>query len=237
MGRELHPSLIRVYDCSGEAKIAFVDETYTALRDEGKSFYALTATLYRRDELSTLREDLIEIVDDFFGTSRPYWHTTEALRTSSGRKKYTELLEYLSENEDISFVTCQTAIDPNVPVQTNSKKRTSPEEFARRECLKQAFKRFLNHDPDLQGVVFEKRQSNEENDRDRAFLKALRRRGEIPNLQRAWVSPYDEIALWVPDIVGMAYRHKRVFPSTSLGACFDRYLAGSTLVYEFDPQI
>lgn len=239
MYKNLHPSLVRVYSCPNEGKIAYFDETYIALKDDAdKAFYAMTASIYRKDELEALRNDLIEIVGDFFEKPRPYWHTTEALHREGGWKKYEELLNYFSHWRDPSFVTCQTTIERKPDdEQTHLKKELTPEENARRECLKQIFKQFLSKEPDLLGLVFEKRQSQEEDDRDKSFLKALRREVEIPD-KRAWVSPYDEVALWVPDIVGMAYRHKLVRPSTTSGGHFDRYLAASTSVYEFkNPEI
>lgn len=236
MGKDPHPSLVRVYNCSDDAQIAYFDETYNGEKDgEGNSFYAVTASIYRKSELEDLREDLIDIVDNFFDKPRPYWHSTEAIQTEEGREKYTELLTYLSEHGDVSFITCQTSIKPRVDEQETSKKVVGPEEDARRECIKKVFEKFLNQAPDLKGLVFEKRREEKDNDRDKSFLKSLAKEGKIPQLERAWVSPYDEVALWVPDIVGLAYRHKRLTPSTPLGSYFDNLLSESVRVYEFDP--
>lgn len=231
-----HPSLVRVYNCPDNAQIAYFDETYIGAKDgEGNSFYAVTASIYRRDELEALREDLIGIVDNFFSKPRPYWHSTEAIRTEEGREKYTDLLAYLSENSDVSFITCQTSIELRTDKQEDSKKTVGPEEDARRECIKKVFEKFLNQEPNLKGLVFEKRREQRDNDRDKSFLKSLAKEGKIPRLERAWVSPYDEVALWVPDIAGLAYRHKRLMSSTLLGSHFDNFLSKNARVYEFDP--
>lgn len=234
VNRPLHPSLVRIYNCPDDGKIAYFDETYIALNeDSSKAFYAMTASIYRKGELETLRKDLIEIVGDLFRKSHPYWHTTEALQLEGGAEKYRELLNYFSQYGDPFFVTCQTTIErKSKGNQTHSRKELSSEENARRECIKQMFQHFLSKEPSLLGLVFERRQTQEENDRDKSFLKALKNEVKIPD-KRAWVSPYDEIALWVPDIVGMAYRHKRVQPSKTSGGHFDHYLAANASVYEF----
>lgn len=235
MDRNLHPSLVRVYACPDEAYIAYFDETYTGVNEKGRSFYAVTVSIYRKEELEDLRADLIDIVDNLFNKGRPYWHTTEAIKTEEGKAKYEELLDYLSGNRDVSFITCQTSIRPRSDKQESSKKIAGPEENARRECFKELFGQFLNETANLQGLVFERRKRHEDNDRDKSFFNALKRGGHVPDLSRAWVSPYDEVALWIPDIVGMAYRHRLVMPSDPLGSHFDGYLADSTRVYEFDP--
>ena len=235
MDKNLHPSLVRVYACQEDAHIAYFDETYTGVNDAGRSFYAVTASIYRKEELEDLRTDLIDIVDNFFNKARPYWHTTEAIKTKEGQERYEELLDYLSCHSDVSFITCQTSIKPKTDNQESSKKITGPEENARRECFKKLFGQFLNQTENLQGLVFEKRKRHEDNDRDRSFFNTLKKDGYVPDLSRAWVSPYDEVALWVPDIVGMAYRHKLIMPSAPLGSHFDNYLSSSTYVHEFDP--
>ncbi|CAB0618489.1 hypothetical protein BU166_12070 [Corynebacterium diphtheriae] len=66
MGKNLRPSLIRVYACHEDAHIAYFDETYTGINDAGRSFYAVTASIYRKEELEDLRANLIDIVDIFF---------------------------------------------------------------------------------------------------------------------------------------------------------------------------
>ncbi len=72
MDRNLHPSLVRVYACPDEAYIAYFDETYTGVNEKGRSFYAVTVSIYRKEELEDLRADLIDIVDNLFNKGRPY---------------------------------------------------------------------------------------------------------------------------------------------------------------------
>lgn len=172
MKKQLDPSLARIYGLADdEARIAYFDETYTGTNEDGRSFYAVTATIYRKKELEDLRSDLIDIVDDFFNKNTPYWHTTEALRTAEGVQKFKELLQYLSSNNDVSFITCQTPVHPKTDKQQSSKKLIGPEEDA----------------------------------------------------------------LWVPDIVGMAYRRRLIAPSSELGSWFNDYLCEHTRVHEFGP--
>ena len=84
--RNLHPSLVRVYACPDEAYIAYFDETYTGVNETGRSFYAVTASIYRKEELEDLRADLIDIVDNLFNKGRPYWHTTKAIKRKKGKE-------------------------------------------------------------------------------------------------------------------------------------------------------
>lgn len=172
MKKRLDPSLARIYGLADdEARIAYFDETYTGANEDGRSFYAVTATIYRKEELEDLRSDLVDIVDDFFNKNTPYWHTTEALRTAEGVQKFKELLQHLSSNNDVSFITCQTLVHPKTDEQQGSKKQIGPEENARRECFKEMFKHFLDETMNLKGLVFEKRKNHEDNDRDKSFFK------------------------------------------------------------------
>ena len=82
-------------------------------------------------------------------------------------------------------------------------------------------------------MIREQRKSQKENDRDKSFLKALSKQGLLPqHFGRAWVDPRQEIALWVPDTVGMAYRRTRTHTDQTSDYFFD-YLNEITEVREF----
>lgn len=228
-----------MYNCDNDAaEFLYFDETLQTPEEggHGESFYAMTAAKYRKSDLEVLRGDLIAIVGDdlFREKNQPYWHATEALRTSAGEKVFEEMLGYLSENEDVSFITCKTPV-PKASQQehVDGRKTVSPSENARRECLRKMFEEFADSFQQVEGLVFEARKSQEENDRDKSFLKKLKREGALPNgSNNAWVSPSSEVALWVPDTVSMAYRRTRTHTGRTSNYFFD-YLDAITEVREF----
>lgn len=237
MGKALHPSLARLYACPEDAEFLFIDESVLDPREQsGDSFYILTASKYQKRELAALRQDLIRSVDPelFPDKFPPYWHSTEALQTQEGREVFEDLLAYLFENRDPSIITCMMPI-PTVSTEKlkGDRRDLSPTENARRECLKVLFKEEQTKFGQLHGVIFEKRRTSQENDRDKRFLKALENKGIISSkLGRAWVTPRDEIALWVPDIVSMAYRRTKTHADET-STLFSRYLEPIVTVYEF----
>ena len=52
--KRLDPSLARIYGLADdEARIAYFDQTYTGANEDGRSFYAITATIYRKKSWKT----------------------------------------------------------------------------------------------------------------------------------------------------------------------------------------
>lgn len=236
MQNRQHPSLARLYACRDDDLIAYVDETYLSLsEDEENAFYAITAAIYEKRELPSLRNDLIDIVNGLFNKPYPYWHSTEALRTARGRAVFEDLLSYIRDCEDKSFVTCKTKIDGSEVSNEPGRKTVGPEERARRACFGKLFEVYLQDLPSLSGLVVEKRETTEDDDRDRSFFKRLRKEGLMPSrVGRAWVSPSDEVALWVPDIVSMAFRRMLTHQGKPTSHLFEKYLSDVTDVHFFE---
>lgn len=212
-----HPSLIRIYgQAPEEAQVLFLDESYSTAQEGLKeSFYLLTAVQFAVDDLPVLRDDLVDLAG---GT---YWHTTEALQSPHGTQKFEAFLDYFSCQKDPSFITCKVELPEGYST-----------EKARRRCLEKLLVEGASRVPNLQGVIFEQRNVARDNNRDRAYLKKLEGQGLIPaGLKRAWVSPRDEIALWAPDIIGMAYRRTRTHQDAT-SRLFDSYLSSTARVFE-----
>lgn len=217
MSTALHPSLARLYRCNSHDEFLYFDETYTASEDpfHSQSFYALTAVQFRFDQLETIRADLEKIVG-----SR-YFHSTEALESSSGKETFKNLVRYFAQHEDPSFITCNINLGHGDNL-----------EDARRECLKKIVEKYAPGVPDLKGLIFEARREHKDNNRDRSFLKHLRQEGLLnPQLGTAWVSPSDERLLWAPDVICMAYR--RTLTHKDETAQYFSDLESTTQVYEF----
>lgn len=213
----LHPSLARIYGTANpQSEFLFIDESYTTPQEGlNSAFYLLTAVKFSYADLPGVRADLQDIA------CGDYWHTTEALQTKEGTQTFEEFLDYFRSEADPSFITCKTSLTTRYNT-----------EDARQDCLRALLNLSVPSSEGLAGVVFEKRNVARDNNRDRKFLKVLEQEGVIPqSLGRAWVSPIDELALWAPDIVGMAYRRQRTH-SDSTSKFFNRYLAATAKVIE-----
>lgn len=234
MSRQQHPSLARIYrQCSDNDEILFIDESFQIDDRYEESFYTIIAALYPYGQLEDLREDLREIISKdgyYLDRNYPYWHSTEAFLTPEGKRTFVDLLKYLSENEDSFFVTCQSPIPREEENKNNRRRQPTPEEQARRNCLKELLAFTTSNFP-IVGAVFEARKTSTENDRDKRILKNFSGKVIPTNFQRAWVSPRDENALWVPDIVGMAYRRTRTH-SDITSQYFGAYIENHTRVKE-----
>ena len=218
MSRSLHPSLARLYTCALESEFLYIDETYTSPDDplHENSFYALTAVQFKASELDVIRADLRDIVDG------DYFHSTEALRTNGGQRVFEEMLKYFSDNREPSFITCNINLAPDDDLVQ-----------ARRRCLKNLVEKYIAEVPLLRGLIFEARHERKDNNRDRSFLKHLRKEGLLTNeVGAAWVSPQDERLLWAPDAMCMAYRRARTH-SDMTAHYFEEYLSNIARVYEF----
>ena len=218
MSRPLHPSLARLYRCAPESEFLYFDETYTSPSDplHENSFYALTAVQFKASELDVIRADLRDIVDG------DYFHSTEALRTYEGQRIFEEMLKYFSDNREPTFITCNINLAPGEDL-----------EQARRRCLKTLIEKYVPEVPLLRGLIFEARHERKDNNRDRSFLKYLRKEGLLNHeIGAAWVSPQDERLLWAPDAMCMAYRRTRTH-SDLTAHYFEKYLSDIARVYEF----
>lgn len=161
-----------------------------------------------------------------------YWHSAEAMQSSQGCQRFEEMLKYLANNKDASILTCKTPIQPSKKQSGGGRKDVSHVENARRDCIRELLAWAVHEVNNLAGVVFERRATQQDNDRDRKMLKRLKKDGVIPQeLIPTWVTPSQEQALWVPDIVCMAYRRTRTHTDRTAQYFFE-YLNDITEVRE-----
>lgn len=229
MNKRTDPSLQRIYACDDEDIILYIDETYSTQEEErNETFYVLAASMYKKGDLDSLRGGLEDIVGG------DYWHSSEAMQTAQGREKFVAMLAYFSHYGDASILTCKTPIPPPKKPQKGGHAFATPHvELARKDCLTELLTWAVQEIDHLAGIVFERRTEEKDNNRDRQVLKHLAKDGIIPeNLARAWVSPSQERALWVPDTVCAAYRRTRTHTDETASYFFD-YLDRTVQVREF----
>ncbi|MGX4761111.1 hypothetical protein ACWJIK_03185 [Corynebacterium minutissimum] len=187
-----HPSLSRIFQqASPDDTIVFIDESYVAPGEEfSDSFYSLVATAIKFKHLADTRDSLREVAQS------NYWHTTVSMQTSEGRERVEAMLKLCHEFGDSHSVACLRPLQHDQDV-----------EHARQDCLEKLITVITEQDPSLNGIVFEGRYSQSDNDKDRNTLKRLRKSNILPQgIPAAWVSPADETCLWIPDLVAFMYR-------------------------------
>lgn len=211
-----NPALDKSYEnLSHTDYVLFVDETYNAPGEEMEhTFYTVCGVLIKASLLVDTRQEIDEIVDDYF------WHTTDALRTSEGRATAVELLQFCEEVDDLYFVAHKMPLQPGDNM-----------ENARQACLRALFSHVENgHNAKL--IVMEKRQDNAHDDADRRLLKHLRSERVVSRgTQLLLVSPRHEHLLWLPDLIAMAFRRK-ITHKDETSTYFKEYVEGSTTVLE-----
>lgn len=193
MHRPLHPSLIRIYS-EASAESLYFDETYSTSQESfSQSFYFLTAVQLRHADLPAIRQALVETA------AAQYWHATEALQSDVDRQRAKNLLSHCQEWIDPTFISCKTALSPEQAL-----------EDARRDCMRALLSHAVPQIPQLSGLIFEARRENNDNYRDRRFIKALRRQRVVPHgVHFAWVSPAEEQTLWLLDLVRRGFPPKQ----------------------------
>ncbi|MFG6302491.1 hypothetical protein ACGLFO_02915, partial [Corynebacterium hesseae] len=206
----LHPSLSRIFQqASPEDTIVFIDESYVAPGEEfSDSFYALVATAIKFKHLADTRDYLKEVAQS------SYWHTTESMQTSEGQERVEAMLNLCHGFGDSHSVACLRPLQQDHDV-----------EHARQDCLEKLITTITEQDFSLNGIIFEERYSQSDNDKDRNTLKRLRRLNVLPQgIPAAWVSPADETCLWIPDLVAYMYRRTLTHGGQST-VWFNKYLA------------
>ncbi|OFM02017.1 hypothetical protein HMPREF2724_06475 [Corynebacterium sp. HMSC071F07] len=204
-----HPSLTRIFQqASPEDTIVFIDESYVAPGEEfSDSFYSLVATAIKFKHLADTRFCLKEAAQS------TYWHTTDSMQTREGQERVEAMLRLCYEFGDSHSVACLRPLQYDQDV-----------EHARQDCLEKLITTITGQDPSLNGIIFEERRSQSDNDKDRNTLKRLRKSNVLPQgIPAAWVSPADETCLWVPDLVAYMYRRTLTHGGQST-AWFNKYL-------------
>lgn len=176
------------------AAAAFIDESYRAPSQAlgGNSFYVLTAVLFPRERLDSIRQQLRAIV----GPGR--WHTTEAARSEAGQARIVKMSSALARLGAVVM-----AIQDPIPASDKNA------EGARARCFEVLLSELCRTGSlDAQGaVVFERRRDAAQQKADNHTINMLRRGGKIPEtLYVTPASPADESLLWAPDVASWAVR-------------------------------
>jgi hypothetical protein len=174
--------------------VAFLDESFE-LGANRRTFYLMSAVVAHRDQLTPLRDGLLDVVGD------RYWHTTESLLTSDGRRQAVEVAEYLGDKNgtEVCIVSCR------IPLGNDGG------DAARRACFGQLAASLCTGIEPLANrvhlMVLEQRQTQHERSFDAKIVKELRAEKVIcRQCQLKQVSPRDEKLLWLPDLVSSAVR-------------------------------
>ena len=193
----------------------YIDETYNKQGDDKRPpYYIIGGALIQAKHLDATRKDLREIVDG------DYWHATEALQTANGRKITEQLLQYCADFDDTYFISHQASI------------KQGTMEQARRSCMKALLRRCQQEFPMLRTIVVERRQTSREDDMDRATLREIKKEGNFPQATPLLaVSPAEELLLWLPDLVAMAYR-RQLTHADETSRYYNDYLQASSILVE-----
>lgn len=193
----------------------YIDETYNKQGDDKRPpYYIIGGALIQARHLDATRKELREIVDG------DYWHATEALQTTNGRETTEQLLQYCANVDDTYFISHQAPI------------KQGTMEQARRSCMKALLRRCQQEFPMLRTIVVERRQTRHEDDMDRATLRELKKEGNFPQATPLLaVSPAEELLLWLPDLVAMAYR-RQLTHADKTSRYYNKYLQASSITLE-----
>lgn len=228
MAKQKNPSLARIYTLGNDAShILYLDETYcTPKENKGETFYIITASFLQNKDIIPLREDLRHIAKG------DYWRSTAALNTELGRKKFTKLCQYMAQRQIASFIVCKEPIPKKIKPK-NPAHPPKPEDAVRQACLRKLLRWVNNEVDDISGIVFPERKPPKSNATVRNVLRGLEKDpSSLNDVPHAWVSPREEKALWLPDIVCTTYRRTRTHSDGSENYFFD-YLNDIVEIQEF----
>ncbi|ARV85391.1 hypothetical protein LFT51_29210 (plasmid) [Mycobacterium intracellulare subsp. chimaera] len=188
-----HPVLDRAYASTAGA-VAYLDETFDYGEHGTGRFYVFTAVVVERTELQLLREELRDIAGGTF------WHTTDELRTEEGRKKASEMLNFLGDGDEICVIAHHSRVGDDQDL-----------EAARRACLRGLASTLSVGAAPLRGsidlMVLEERNPRNRSNLDRKNIAVMRAEGLVHrSMQAVLTSPKYEHLLWLPDLVSSAYR-------------------------------
>lgn len=207
------------YERSGPHPVAFVDETYSTMREaktasgraqvqpDELSFYVMSAVVVTAKDRDGLRADLDDRVP------AAYWHTSEMLRSTEGTAQALELLTCLDAGHEACVIVHQTAVNAD---DTNG-------EIARQACFARLLESLFyadcgTHEP-VRLVVMEERPARWQNRNDwRTRAKLIEEQRIDGTLRLVTTSPRTDHLLWLPDLVCSAYRQKLLRRRTELFA-------------------
>ncbi|MDH6533339.1 hypothetical protein M2119_001576 [Aurantimicrobium minutum] len=188
------PLLNEAYLRNGDLPVAFIDETSRSKAEHPgeKQFYVMTGVVVHPQDFEVLREDLRDIAQS------DYWHTTDNLSSSSGRKKVLEMLQYLADGDEISIIS-----------HLGDSGFGDEDIEAARETTLLNLSQYLFNDLGMKLAVLERRNPKALVNRDERTFARAKRSGVVPrNTRMLQVSPSTERLLWLPDLVASAIRQE-----------------------------
>lgn len=185
--------------------VAYLDETYHLQNDGRTRFYVIAAVVVVGLDRDPLRDELDRLVPS------GWWHTTDELRSTTGRELSRDLLRTLRVPDEACVIVEKTTVD------AEDKDGSLAWEAALRRLLAA-----LNtgtsgtHSPVNLAILEEQREARK-NNFDRSVRARLIRDGLITaRMSMISVSPRVEHLLWLPDLVCSAYRQLSVHRRSDL---------------------
>jgi len=192
----LSATVAAFYEQTHARRVAYIDETYNVDPAHSSRYYTLTAVLVQASSLDIVRSGIREIAEN------GYWHTSDELRTASGRSRALEMLKFLAD--PAGSEACVVSHTQQIDLQDDDG------ENARRGCLKTLLAHIC--DEKLPGgsvgaIVLEERREQRQRNIDATTKREAAKDRLIPARTRfLQTSPGSENLLWLPDLVCSAHR-------------------------------
>lgn len=170
-----------------EKSIWFLDESYQTPNRFGKeTYYVFGGIEIALSAIESFENGLKKAV------GADYWHTTEAVKESSGKSKYLEIANFIRVNsKPFSFI--------KQPLEQNDKLGESSRSQLIREIL-------FESEPSTE-LIFEARPIGFQMDADLRILQENRRKfPQFQSREVRFVKTRDENCLWAADIVAYSAR-------------------------------
>lgn len=186
------------YARNGSKHVAFIDETFRSTQDfpNENPFYLMTAVLIDPRDFHSIREGLEEIAEG------KYWHSTQEISSSNGRKRIKKMLEFLNQGDEVSIISHYQE-EAHSGMSMEQMRKTT---FQTLCGLIFGESSQWNH---VNLAVLERRNNNKLFNIDENNFRAFRKAGIIPPQGRLLqVSPAEENLLWLPDLVTSVVRQE-----------------------------
>ena len=187
----ISPGIAGAYRENADRPVAYIDETYQIQR--APYFYVTTAVVVQASQRDAVRSDIQAIVGGTF------WHTTEPLRSETGRLQAKELLHYLGDPDgrEVAVISHEAHIDLEA----------DPMGEVGRAAALTALLAHVHTELGVNLFVLERRSPNRLATLDqRTKAEAMKANLIAPQSRMFQTSPADEPLLWLPDLVCGAYR-------------------------------
>ncbi|MFB6721787.1 hypothetical protein ACFCV3_16560 [Kribbella sp. NPDC056345] len=188
------------YEQIGAGPVAYLDETYHVEKDGRSRFYVMAAVVVLEPDRDALRNEL----DDLVPTG--WWHTTNELRSTSGRAHVRTLLETLRFPEETCLIVDKASVADD-----DDKDGTRARGSVLGRLLTALHTAESGSHPPVELAVIEEHRVARINNYDRAVRADLIGSGAIAqSMALVSISPGSEHLLWLPDLACSAYRQKTV---------------------------